>query len=394
MTRCQGVRRDGERCKAYAMKGSRYCRMHVSQSQAVKLTRQDLLTIIEENDGPAGLDISGRDLSEVDLSSGVIRVEMERRGFPYESPPGWYSTVTGGINLRGAILRGCDLSGARLWRGDYRGIDLSGACLQGSDLGSSTLAGANMGGANLDGAILSRVDVRGADFTRAVLTNADLSGVDLSLAKSIEGVYLCGAGLSSTNIRREQVSDGVGEESDADYYRAREAYLALKNNFMGLGRYDDASWAYIKERRMGKKANCPLRAREFYGEMELSKDAGFFSVLWFYVKHTAKWIGDVLEGVSCGYGERPFRSILCSLVIIVAFAFLYCRSCGLSTTTGVDLCWLDYLQYSLAAFSTMSLPDIIPVNDCGKLLTNIQALSGISILALLMFALGNRIGRS
>ena len=38
----------------------------------------------------------------------------------------------------------------------------------------------------------------------------------------------------------------------SQYDRAKEAYLLLKNNFNQIGRYDDASWAYVKEQQMEK----------------------------------------------------------------------------------------------------------------------------------------------
>jgi hypothetical protein len=42
----------------------------------------------------------------------------------------------------------------------------------------------------------------------------------------------------------------------------------------------------------------------------------------------------------------------------------------------------------------MSFADLVPVNDISKLLSSIEAIFGISALAMLMFSLGNRINRS
>ena len=67
-------------------------------------------------------------------------------------------------NLRGANLRGADLSDA----------NLRGAYLSGADLSDAYLRGANLRGANLRGA-----NLRGADLSGANLRGADLSGADL-----------------------------------------------------------------------------------------------------------------------------------------------------------------------------------------------------------------------
>ena len=40
-------------------------------------TREELLKLIEENDGPEELDLSGKDLSGIDLNKRVIEVELE-----------------------------------------------------------------------------------------------------------------------------------------------------------------------------------------------------------------------------------------------------------------------------------------------------------------------------
>jgi len=396
MPRCQGVRRDGKPCKASATRGSTYCRMHISQDGTRRLTRREVLRMIENNGGPGGLDLSGRDLSGIDLSSDAIKEEIERIGFPYDNPPAWYSTMTGGINLCGAILKDANFRGARLWRADFREVDLRRAQLQKADLGVSLFAEANLREANLERAILSRADVEGADLGRANLTSTVIQGVDLSVAKSLEGIYLCGVNLDGTMIAREQLRTGIGEEQDKHYYRAKEAYPALKNNFLSLGRYDDASWAFIRERQMARKAQHPMRARRFYGGIELPETTRPLSAsVWsFYVRHTVGWLIAWMAELSCGYGEKPLRTILWAVAVILTFPFFYQWSDGLSITTGCSPQWIDYLHHSLAAFSTMSLPDIAPVGDWAKLLTSIEAILGISVLALLMFALGNRIGRS
>jgi hypothetical protein len=82
-----------------------------------------------------------------------------------------------------------------------------------------------------------------------------------------------------------------------------------------------------------------------------------------------------------------------AIVILLLFPFLYRLSEGIGSITVHPVSWIDYFHYSLAAFSTIGFPDLVPVNHVAKLLTNVEALLGISALALLMFALGNRISQ-
>ena len=110
----------------------------------------------------------------------------------------------------------------------------------------------------------------------------------------------------------------------------RDAYLALKQNFESIGDYDAASWAYIKERQMEKKCSAPWRARRFYGKEQLGDTnkrklpAYHLQVWWFYVRHTARWLGDVLVEVLCGYGESIWLVLLwISVLLFVAGPLLF-----------------------------------------------------------------------
>ncbi|SNS10023.1 WD40 repeat [Streptosporangium subroseum] len=85
-------------------------------------------------------------------------------------------------DLRGANLRGEDLSSRDLREVDLTGADLTDATLVGTDLSRAVLRGARLTGARLDEAKLTGADLRGADLTRARLARADLR--DASLAGS------------------------------------------------------------------------------------------------------------------------------------------------------------------------------------------------------------------
>ncbi len=83
-------------------------------------------------------------------------------------------------DLRGALLRGEDLSYRELAGVDLSGADLTDARLVGANLTRACLRDATLVGARLDEARLTGADLRGADLTRARMARADLRGVTLA----------------------------------------------------------------------------------------------------------------------------------------------------------------------------------------------------------------------
>ncbi|HEY1820809.1 MAG TPA: TIR domain-containing protein [Trebonia sp.] len=79
-------------------------------------------------------------------------------------------------DLRGAVLRGEDLSHREFGGVDFTGADLTGARFVGANLAGAVLRDARLVGAWLDGARLPDADLRGADLRGARLFGADLSG--------------------------------------------------------------------------------------------------------------------------------------------------------------------------------------------------------------------------
>lgn len=157
---------------------------------------------------------------------------------------------------------------------------------------------------------------------------------------------------------------------------------------------EEASWAYIKERRMVRTTHYPGNARQYYAD-EFPSSRGILSKGWwrFYLLHTSKWLFDWIAELSCGYGERPLRTVAWAAGILVVFPLLYAWSGGIDSTVGSPS-WLDYFNYSLGAFTTIGFAQFQATTWLAQTLTSIQALLGICTLALLMFSLGNRISRS
>lgn len=84
------------------------------------------------------------------------------------------------IDLRGAFLKGEDLSYRELSGVDLTGADLTEARLIGANLAGAILRDAKLASARLDEARLTGADLRGADLTRARMARADLRGIALA----------------------------------------------------------------------------------------------------------------------------------------------------------------------------------------------------------------------
>jgi len=411
-------------------------------------TREEILEMIERVGGPEDLDLSGKDLSGIDLSPEAIAKELEEyRKQHLGDTPVWLPRVTEGIelheaNLQKAILREANLQkaslvdtnlrGAELWRAKMQEAKLWGANLQEADLSSANLQGAelvwaslqeaNLSNANLNKAALNMANLQNAKLWRANMEEANLTEANLQEAylaraklrkaklqgahlervdmydvKSLDGAYFYGAFLDQTRMRKEQLGEDIGEDIAREYYKAKEAYLLLKNNFNQIGRYDDASWAYIRERQMEKMTYHRKLARTYYAKTE-SLPEGISPKSWtwwrFYVKYTLKWLWDWIIEWLCGYGERPLNVVAVALgVLIIIFPFLYSLT-GLAPRSGQNLLPRDLFLYSLYSFASMEHPTLQATSWIAQLFTGLESLSGIGLLALLMYTLGRRISRS
>jgi len=399
-------------------------------------TREKILKLIEENGEPKGLDLSGKDLSGIDLSREAIAVELiaiELDRAPDETPV-WYNKWRGGINLKGANLQDANLQGANLQGANLRGTNLQEAelrdvNLQGAKLGNVNLQraklrnanlqeaklqnvnlqGAKLRGANLQeakpwGANLQRADLRGTNLQGAELRGANLQGADLRYSRlgkvdfftvvSLEGAYFYGAFLDDTRMRREQLGGAIGEDKGR-YDKAREVYLALKNNFAEIGRYGDESWAYIKERQMEKMMNHPRLARKYYYKKEMLNNPDTRSLWRFYIRHTTKWVAAWVVELACGYGESIPKTLRAMGVALVGFAILY-RLLGavVDANGNPSSGWLHCLLYSGGAFTTFGVDTLRPTNDWIRALGIFESVVGIALTGLLGFVLGNRIRRA
>jgi len=270
------------------------------------------------------------------------------------------------------------LEDATLWAADLREAMLGGAYLEKADLDRADLRGAVLAGSNLEEANLLRTN---------------LSQVNLLSVESIRGVHLHRALLDHTQLTKVQLEGGVGEELEGEWGWAKEAYLARKNNFEQIGRYDDASRAYCKERRMEKREAWE-NAREALRER-----------CWRAAIGTGlKTASDQLVELVCDYGEGIWRAIGTLLLLWVIFAAVHGVVWGVwgpwqqasgGTIRHTTRNPLHLLAFSLGAMTTVQPAGLeARVTPLMQILVPIQGVLGIVLAGLLGFVLGNRIRRS
>jgi uncharacterized protein YjbI with pentapeptide repeats len=408
-----------------------------------RITFDELVNLIEVNGGPRRLDFTGCDLRDLDLSRTAMRARMDqwRESNPNSDPP-WY-TYGGGIALNETTLEE-----AHFWDVDLRGASLSGSRLVKSEIYRTTLDDTTLWNTDFTQATIGH----GVTFRRAGFYEADLRGVDLFHAH-LEGSYWLGARLDRTRLRAECLGT-IGEELAVKgkvpyriqamllhptFHDAKEAYLALKNNFASIGRYADAQWAYVKERQMDKASCFPTAPGHLWMRLQSRKRTRVFSRLYSRSLHRRspkrlrwvayqvasciyhirlflglcpktvkeamraprdffrrenlervnrpRWVSSWAYELLTGYGERPLNPVAGGGFAVVAFALGY-------FFTGAINNFLDALVYSLATFATFNLADLQPHGRGVDIASSFEALLGIAVLALVVFTLGNRMSRS
>ncbi len=257
-----------------------------------RLTRDDVLRLIEEHGGPEGLDLREANLEKANLS------EVDLHGADLRN------ATLDGANLRKANLEGADLSQA-----DFRKADLWQANLQRVNLYEADLQGAELGGAKLQESYLLQTDLRGAELDRVDLERAELVQTDL------RGAYLAGARLRGMILVDVDWGDYVlGDEMAGELWWAALGYTALKQWHTEAGMYDVAG--------------------EFhYREMEARRKLAQF------VLHRPSALALNALRFLYGYGERPIWVVAWAAAVVFGLAFAY-------------LCYLECLPAASGAPST------------------------------------------
>jgi hypothetical protein len=296
-----------------------------------RLTREDVIRLIEEHGGPEGLNLSGRDLREADLTK---------------------------LDLQETDLRWANLQGASLLNANLQETDLRWASLQGADLRIARLRGADLSWAKLKGADLSEGNLQEANLEGADLQGANLRGADLRRA------WLAGANLRDGNLEDAKWGDYVlGDETAGDLGGAASVYRALKQWYTETGMYDIAGQFHYRE--------MEARRKLAWKERHLPHALTMYALRFLY-----------------GYGERPERVVGWVVAVILGFA-------GVHWAFGtVEHGFLDALYYSAVSFTALGYGWAAePQGWAGKFLGVGESLLGVFMMALFLVTFTRKMTR-
>ncbi len=334
-------------------------------------------------------------------------------------------------NLTEAMLDGADLDRAVLRKACLDGAVLDGASLRLADLYEATLRGANIDEADLRGARLVRADLSGTDLRWANLAHANLrwaklTDVALSTAANLTDLQLFETSFHGVlSLRHHQFfsenhdargprrvwlrvinrleESTIWEEQQGRFSEARDVFAALKGYFEDAGDYRGANWAYIREKTMQKMQSVPKPFRWLYPRWKDHDD-------YHYRPDPVEWLLLEFSEKAANYGESLIRPTFWLIALIFIFAGVYsaggmltampgCDLIERNLIPGGDLCvptynYLEALQFSLAAMSTIEIGNVQPYVAHVGVLTSLQALIGIMLTGLLGFVLGNKLRNS
>lgn len=194
-----------------------------------------------------------------------------------------------------------------------------------------------------------------------------------------------GSYIGKFNYNKEDVCNINCKDKDPYGCKEKINYLNVSFSYMDFGEQ------YLRNHISGKYGRC------FYE----SKSA-FHRTL----KGRRKFYSYVANMV-CGYGEKPYRSLLLSLIIILIFALLYMIT-GIESSNGLigietlldnfsikTFMWtmINCIHFSLVTFSTVGYGNLLPHNITGVVLSSIEILIGIIMVGILTSTLVRKMTR-
>jgi len=234
--------------------------------------------------------------------------------------------------------------------------------------------------------------------------------------------------LRNTNFTRSQIENHILQEENKEFSQAREVYLLLKNNFHNIGRYDDESWAFEKEKEMERSIySYGSFIKKIRKDKNISKNKNYkktytsvgFFLKWLFTKNFLLWIIYGFLDFLFGYGERPLRVIRFAIIIIIVSAFFYMYF-GISTypeniklnldisnniitepqeiTLNTKLSGIiikdfyNCFYFSTVTFTTLGYGDLRPLEGWSRIFAGTEAFIGAFMMALFVYTFARRTG--
>lgn len=353
-------------------------------------TREDVLRMIDENDGKAaGIDFSGNYFeTEINLKgsdlSGVILKDAKLPNACLEEANLSLSNLEG-TELWGANLQGANLAWANVKHAYLVAANLNKAYLVDANLEKAILREAFLKEANLFEVNLEEADLHQANLEKAILVSTNLNRVNFEFA-NMEEVCLIWARFS-TDISLEGVDWGnyiLGEEKRGDFNLAEDVYRRLKIWYTTAGMYDVAGEFYYREMETKRKT----AQGQIHEQLRKFKVRHFLHFI-FRKKVFGNWLRLWIYGLLCGYGERPWQVFINAGVVILGFGLIYS---AIGTLKPNDL--LNSLYYSAVSFTALGYGGWAPEpTGWVKGLGAFEAFVGVFMMALFLVTFTRKMTR-
>lgn len=165
---------------------------------------------------------------------------------------------------------------------------------------------------------------------------------------------------------------------------ARTFHAHLKQLYSQIGKRHDANIHFFEEKKLQRRSY--LHLRENYRDMFL-KSKRQNKLKWLKLVFFFRYLRALIAELVWGYGERPFRTIYTSLLVIWLFSVLYFFSNNLAQELHQN--YMHALSYSFLTFTTLGYGDVKQSTELLKLITGIEALFGITLWSLLIAGFTN-----
>ncbi len=222
--------------------------------------------------------------------------------------------------------------------------------------------------------------------------------------------------LRNTKIERDQIENHILQEEKKKFSEAQKIYLLLKNNFHSIGKYEDESWAFKKEKDMERLSQSfPYYKTTLKNE---NKKESLPILKWIQKGNFKKWITSAFSNMIYGYGEKPWNVIKTAVAIILIFALFFSftglgnpeiielKGTAIHNNSGniIDLTskgflknnvirnFPDSLYFSTITFTTLGYGDFRPLEGLGRILAGSEAFLGAIMMALFVYTFARRTG--
>jgi hypothetical protein len=212
------------------------------------------------------------------------------------------------------------------------------------------------------------------DLTRAVLGDLELvDGTTLSQLRFDETVF---DGFDFGRYRRQLAAAEYKLHDAGDPPSVREiTYVRAKNGAERVGDNRAAAEFFFRE----------MVARRGSHRREFGQSSGRARL-----RHAGRYVGNLVIGVSCGYGERPLWTVLSSAGIVAVFTLIYAAA---DVPLSIGQSPLSYLTFSVQSFVSLVLGGPTVESTFVSFIGAVEGFLGGFMIALFVFALTRSIAR-